>query len=93
MRAIRAAAQALREHPLATDAVLAFTLLVLVLSEVLTSSSYLTGSEWVYVPVALLMTLPLAWRRRSPLAVVVVVMSAFAAQSLMLDPTPTPVST
>jgi len=90
MRAIRAAAQALREHPLATDAVLAFTLLVLVLSEVLTSSSYLTGSEWVYVPVALLMTLPLAWRRRSPLAVVVVVMSAFAAQSLILDPTPTP---
>jgi signal transduction histidine kinase len=44
----------------------------------------------VYVPVALLMTLPLAWRRRSPLVVVVVVMSAFAAQSLILDPTPTP---
>jgi signal transduction histidine kinase len=90
MRAIRAAAQALRDHPFATDAVLAFALLVLVLSEVLTSGGYLTGSEWVYVPVALLMTLPLAWRRRSPLAVVVVVMSAFAAQSLILDPTPTP---
>jgi signal transduction histidine kinase len=90
MRAFRAAAQALRDHPFATDAVLAFALLVLVLSEVLTSSGYLTGSEWVYVPVALLMTLPLAWRRRSPLVVVVVVMSAFAAQSLILDPTPTP---
>jgi signal transduction histidine kinase len=90
MRAIRATAQALRDHPFAADVALALALLVLVLSEVLTSGGYLTGSEWVYVPVALLMTLPLAWRRRSPLAVVVVVMSAFAAQSLILDPTPTP---
>ena len=90
MRAIRAAAQALREHPFATDAALALVLGVLVLLDVLTSSGYLTGSEWVYVPVALLMTLPLAWRRRRPLAVVLVVMGAFAAQSLILDPTPTP---
>ena len=90
MRAIRAAAQALQDHPVVTDAALALALLLLVLSEVLTSRSYLTGSEWVYVPIALLMTLPLAWRRRSPLAVVAVVMGAFAAQSLILDPTPTP---
>jgi signal transduction histidine kinase len=90
MRAIRAGAQALRDHPFAADAALAAALAVLVLSEVLTSRGYLTGSEWVYVSVALLMTLPLAWRRRSPLAVVVVVMSAFAVQSLILDPTPTP---
>src|SRR5207244_12305640 len=37
---------------------------------------------------ALLMSAPLAWRRRTPLGVVVVVMGAFAAQSLILDPTP-----
>jgi signal transduction histidine kinase len=36
------------------------------------------------------MTVPLAWRRRSPLIVVVLVMGAFAAQSLILDPKPTP---
>src|ERR1700741_2361587 len=80
----------LREHPFASDAALALLLAVLVLSDVLTSGSYLTGSKWVYVPVALLMTVPLAWRRRSPLVVLVVVMGAFAAQSLVLDPTPTP---
>jgi signal transduction histidine kinase len=36
------------------------------------------------------MTVPLAWRRRAPLVVVALVMGAFAAQSLILDPTPTP---
>ncbi len=80
----------LRGHPFASDAVLAFVLAALVLSEVLTSGDYLTGSRWVYVPVALLMTVPLAWRRRAPLAVAALVMGAFAAQSLILDPTPTP---
>src|SRR5262245_1131758 len=90
MKAIRAVAQALREHPFAIDAALAVGLAVLVVSEVLTSREYLTGSTWVYVPVALLMTLPLAWRRRSSLPVAVVVMGAFAAQSVLLDPTPTP---
>jgi signal transduction histidine kinase len=80
----------LRGHPFASDAVLAFGLAALVLFEVFTSGDYLTGSRWVYVPVALLMTLPLAWRRRAPLAVVALVMGAFAAQSLILDPTPTP---
>jgi signal transduction histidine kinase len=80
----------LREHPFASDAALAFLLAVLVLSDVFTSGGYLTGSKWVYVPVGLLMTVPLAWRRRSPLLVLVLVMGAFAAQSLILDPTPTP---
>ena len=74
----------------AVDALLAVALAGLVLSDVFTSESYLTGSEAVYVLVALLMTLPLAWRRRAPLLVVVVVMGAFAAQSFILDPTPTP---
>jgi hypothetical protein len=60
--------------------VLAGVLATLVLADVFTSGSYLTGSEAVYVPVGLLMTVPLAWRRRAPLVVVVVVMGAFAAQ-------------
>ena len=90
MAHLRAALRALQEHPFATDAVLAGALAALVLSEILTSRSYLTGSLWVYVPVALAMTFPLAWRRRAPLVVVALVMGAFAFQSLLLDPTPTP---
>ena len=90
MSRIRAVVRMLRGHPFASDAVLAFALAAFVLSEVFTSGDYLTGSRWVYVPLALLMTVPLAWRRRAPLAVVALVMGAFAAQSLILDPTPTP---
>src|SRR5438093_888275 len=90
MPRIRAALFMIRGHPFASDAVLAFVLAALVLSEVFTSKGYLTGSNWVYVPVAVLMTVPLAWRRRAPLVVVVLVMGAFASQSLILDPTPTP---
>ncbi len=80
----------IRGHPFASDGLLAVALAAFVLSEVFTSGGYLTGSNWVYVPVAVLMTLPLAWRRRAPLLVVALVMGAFAAQSLILDPTPTP---
>jgi len=90
MKAVHTVIRAIRAHPFASDAVLALLLLALVLSEVLTSRDYLTGSEWVYVPVALLMTVPLAWRRSAPLPVVAFVMASFAAQSLILDPTPTP---
>lgn len=90
MPRLHAIARTLRDHPFASDAALALLLAALVLSEVFTSGGYLTGSKWVYVPVGLLMTVPLAWRRRSPLVVLVLVMGAFAAQSLILDPTPTP---
>lgn len=90
MPRIRAVVRMLRGHPFGSDALLAFVLAALVLSEVFTSGGYLTGSSWVYVPVALLMTAPLAWRRSAPLGVVVLVMGAFAAQSVILDPTPTP---
>jgi signal transduction histidine kinase len=90
MARIQAVVRTLRAHTFATDAGLALLLAAIVLSEVLTSRDYLTGSLWVYVPVALLMTIPLAWRRRAPLAVVAIVMGAFAVQSLILDPTPTP---
>ena len=80
----------LRDHPFAGDAALAALIAALVLSDILTSRGYLTGSEWVYLPAALLMTVPLAWRRRQPLAVVIVVMGAFAVQSIIVDPKPTP---
>jgi signal transduction histidine kinase len=90
MRRIRATVSLVRAHPFASDALLAVGLGVFVLSEIFTSGSYLTGSNWIYVPVAVLMTAPLAWRRRFPLVTVVMVMGAFAVQSLILDPTPTP---
>ncbi len=90
MPRIRAVVRMLRGHPFASDGLLGFALAAFVLSEVFTSGGYLTGSNWVYVPVAVVMTLPLAWRRRAPLLVVALVMGAFAAQSLILDPTPTP---
>jgi len=82
--------QSVRQHPFLVDAAIAALLAVLVLSEVFTSGGYLTGSKWVYVPVGLLMTVPLTWRRRAPLAVVAIVMGAFAVQSAVLDPTATP---
>jgi signal transduction histidine kinase len=87
MAPIRAVVRALRAHPLATDAVLAFALALFVLQDVvLSNGDYLTGPKSVYVPAALLMTVPLAWRRRAPLPVVLVVMAALAAQSLLLAP-------
>jgi signal transduction histidine kinase len=90
MTRVRAVVRAFRGHPFASDTSLALALAALVLSDVFTSGGYLTGSDWIYVPAALLMTIPLAWRRRTPLLVVVLAMGAFAAQSLILDPTPTP---
>ena len=90
MRRLRRLVRVFRGHAFTADALLAAALAALVLSDVITSESYLTGSDAVYVPVALLMTVPLAWRRRAPLVVVVVVMGAFAAQSFILDPKPTP---
>jgi signal transduction histidine kinase len=60
------------------------------LGDIFTSQHYLTGSKWIYVPAALLMTVPLAWRRRAPLAVVAVVMGALIAQSLALGTIPSP---
>jgi signal transduction histidine kinase len=87
MAPIRAVVRALRAHPFASDAVLAFAVALFVLQDVvLSNGDYLTGPNSVYVPAALLMTVPLAWRRRAPLLVVLVVMAALAAQSLLLAP-------
>jgi signal transduction histidine kinase len=87
MTPIRAVVRALRDHPVASDAALALALALFVLQDiVLSNGDYLTGPKSVYVPAALLMTVPLAWRRRAPLVVVLVVMAALAAQSLLLAP-------
>jgi signal transduction histidine kinase len=84
---IRAVVRALRSHPVASDAALACALALFVLQDVLLANGdYLTGPKSVYVPAALLITVPLAWRRRAPLLVVLVVMAALAAQSLLLAP-------
>ena len=91
MRPLRAIVRALRSHPFASDAALASLLAALVLADVFTQGDYLTGSRGIYVSAGLLMTVPLAWRRRAPLLVLVVVMGALVAQSLLLGgSTPSP---
>jgi signal transduction histidine kinase len=87
---LRSAVAIVQSHPFATDAVLAGVLALLALADIYSSGDYLTGSRWIYVPAALLMTVPLAWRRRAPLPVVAVVMGALIAQSLALGTTPSP---
>src|SRR5262245_24829368 len=79
MTAIRTLVRVLRGHPFASDAALALGLAAFVLFDVLSNGDYLTGPKSVYVPAALLMTLPLAWRRRAPLLVVGMVMAALVA--------------
>ena len=79
-----------QSHPFASDAVLAGVLAVLALGDIYSSGDYLTGSRWIYVPAALLMTVPLAWRRIAPLPVIAVVMGALIAQSLALGTAPSP---
>jgi signal transduction histidine kinase len=85
MATIRAALRMLQRHPAASDAVLALVVGAFVLQDVLVSNGDdLTGQKSVYVPAAVLMTAPLAWRRRAPLLMTAVVMGALAAQSLLL---------
>jgi signal transduction histidine kinase len=91
MRPVRAVQHVLQSHPFASDAALASVLAGLVLADVFTSGGYLTGSKWVYVPAGLVMTVPLAWRRRAPFVVLVLVMGSLVVESLILggaDPTP-----
>jgi len=85
MTLLRAGMRTLREHAFASDAALASLIAAFVLLDVVSlNGDYLTGSRWVYVPAAVFMTLPLAWRRRTPLLVLLVVMGALVAQSLLL---------
>jgi signal transduction histidine kinase len=77
-------------HPFVVDGVTAVALAGLVVEDVFSSGGYYTASKWIYVPAALLMTLPLAWRRRWPLTVCVIVMGTLAAESIAVGSAPTP---
>jgi signal transduction histidine kinase len=90
MRRLRTIRRLVENHPSATDAALAVALAAAVLADIWTSGGYLTASKAIYVPTALLMTLPLAWRRRAPLAVAAVVMGALVVESLAVGSAPTP---
>jgi signal transduction histidine kinase len=89
MKLFRSARRLVERHSFAADAALAVALAGLVLSDVWTSGDYLTASKWIYVPAGLLMTLPLAWRRRAPLPVAAVVMGALVFESLAVGSAPT----
>src|SRR5262245_44676248 len=90
MGLFRSARGLIERHPFASDGALAGALAGLVLSDIWTSGDYFTASKAIYVPAALLMTLPLAWRRRAPLTVVIIVMGALVFESLAVGSAPTP---
>lgn len=77
-------------HPFGADCTIALALAVIVVEDLFSSGDYYTASQWIYVPAALLMTLPLAWRRRFPLGVCAVVLGTLAAESLAVGSAPTP---
>jgi hypothetical protein len=79
-----------RSSPPVGDALLAVGLALLVQLEIWLTE--VTVSKGLAVPAALLMTLPLAWRRRVPAAVTIVVMASWTGQSL-LDNSPQPPQT
>jgi signal transduction histidine kinase len=86
----RRARRLVERHPFASDAAIAIALAAFVLSDVLGSGDYYTASKAIYVPAALLMTLPLAWRRKAPLPVAAIVMGALVFESLAVGSAPTP---
>jgi hypothetical protein len=90
MRWFEVARTSIARHPFAADTVVAVALAVFVLQDIATSGDYYSASKAIYVPAALLMTLPLAFRRRAPFVVVVVVMGALACESLAVGSAPTP---
>lgn len=82
VRMVRAPRLASRwRTPPGLDILLALGLAALVQLEIWGSD--VTVPKPLAVPVGLLMTLPLAWRRRAPLAVVAVVMAALAAEAFL----------
>jgi signal transduction histidine kinase len=86
----RSVRRLIEDHPLASDAAVAIAVTAFVQVDIWTSGDYLTASKAIYVPTALLMTLPLVWRRRAPLLVCAVVMGALIVQSLAVGSAPTP---
>jgi signal transduction histidine kinase len=90
MRWLPAVRRLLERHPFASDAAVAVALAALVESDILTSLDYFTGSKAVYLSAASLMTVPLAWRRRAPLPVLVVVMAALVFEAIGVGSAPTP---
>src|SRR5207247_775404 len=86
----RRAWRLVERHPFVSDAAIAVALAAFVLSDLLGSGDYYTASMAIYVPSALLMTLPLAWRRSAPLPVAAVVMGALVFESLAVGSAPTP---
>jgi signal transduction histidine kinase len=90
MRWFEAARTWMARRPFTVDAVVAVALAVFVLQDIFSSGDYYSASKLIYVPAALLMTLPLAFRRRAPFVVVVVVMGALAFESFAVGSAPTP---
>ena len=89
VRRFQSVRRLVERHSFVSDAALAVALAGLVLSDLWTSGDYLTASKAIYVPAGLLMTLPLAWRRRAPLPVAAVVMGALVFESLAVGSSPT----
>src|SRR5919109_593446 len=81
MAPLSAVGRALRTHCFASDALLALALMAVVQLEIWLTN--VTVPKGVAAPAGVLMTLPLAWRRRAPLAVTIVVMGSWTAQSLL----------
>src|SRR5437867_8305931 len=90
MRRFQSVRRLVERNSFVSDSALAVALAGLVLSDLWTSGDYLTASKAIYVPAALLMTLPLAWRRKAPLPVAAIVMGALIVESLAVGSAPTP---
>jgi signal transduction histidine kinase len=90
VRWIRSVRSLVERHPFAADAAVAVALAAFVLQDIWGSGDYFTAPKAVYVPAALLMTLPLAFRRRAPLTVAVVVMGALVGEALAVGTAPIP---
>jgi signal transduction histidine kinase len=88
MAPLSAVGRALRTHRFASEALLALALTAVVQLEIWFTD--VTVPKGLAVPAGLLMTLPLAWRRPAPLAVTIVVMGSWTAQSLLDDSTQPP---
>lgn len=65
-----------------TDWAVALVLLALIQLDILRPDDFIHGPRALYALIAIAMTIPLAWRRRFPLTVAVVVTGAFVIQTL-----------